>query len=234
VSFCGALYRRYAVGRRSKALRSLRSGRVMPVQVVLVPGGLYEDMDVDRFWVKPGVSSALEAAGHRVLAVNRLSEPRSWEEDAQAVADAMTEAAMSAAAVVAGSNGCSTAVRLALDHPGLVVRLVLCWPATAGAPDVDARQRRVIASRAGPEVTDRLLGGETLRGTTDDELRRLNIPVALIPSEPENPFHRWATVDALDSLFPNSKIAGRFPEAPRPEFLSAQAAFAKTVADLVR
>ena len=31
--------------------------------VVLVHGGLWEDMDAERFWVRPGIVAALEARG---------------------------------------------------------------------------------------------------------------------------------------------------------------------------
>ena len=63
-------------------------------------------------------------------------------------------------AVVAGSNGVSVGLRLALDHPDLVSKLVLLWPATAGNSMVDATV---------PPAAKHLLPGDTVRGTTDIE-----------------------------------------------------------------
>ena len=83
--------------------------------------------------------------------------------------------------VVAESNGCSVAARLALEDPGRVARLVLVWPATAGDPRVDAWARR-------QGVPEEMLVGETLRGLADAELAELTMPVAVVPSL-HNPFH---------------------------------------------
>ena len=49
--------------------------------VVLVHGGLWEDMDAERFWVRPGVVAAQEARGVPVLAPDRLPHPRSWADE---------------------------------------------------------------------------------------------------------------------------------------------------------
>ena len=46
--------------------------------MVLVHGGLWEDMDAERFWVRPGVMRGLAAAGVEVSAPNRLPRPDSW------------------------------------------------------------------------------------------------------------------------------------------------------------
>ncbi|MEN8239404.1 MAG: alpha/beta hydrolase [Actinomycetota bacterium] len=153
----------------------------MMVPVVMVPGGLFEDTDATRFWVEPGVTGALEDAGFDVLTVDRPHRPASWVEDASAVADQIRAHGNEPVAVVTGSNGCSTAVRLALGHQGLVNRLVLCWPATASDGQVDDRYRKLIEAEAGPGVADALLAGGTLRGVSDDELRGLNLPARSPP-----------------------------------------------------
>jgi hypothetical protein len=197
--------------------------------VVLLPGGLYEDMDAARFWEEPGVISELESHGLEVLLVDRLPRPMSWEQDAAAAAVKIADAGLDGTSVVAGSNGCSTAVRLALDHRHLVSRLILCWPATAGDEHVDVHARRVIASQAGAAVAGRLLSGDTLRGVADAELRRLSVPVLIIPAEPENLTHRRATVSALSNLLPDSFVAPGCPETPRPEFGSFRSAYIETL-----
>lgn len=201
--------------------------------IVLLPGGLYEDMDADRFWVRPGVVSALQAHGFAVFPIDRLPRPTSWKEDAEGVAAEIADAGLKGATVIAGSNGCSTAVRLALDHPAFVSRLVLCWPATVGNEAVDARTRSVIESERSTQVATRLLGGDTLRGATDAELKTLSVPVVIIPAEPENPTHLRATVSALSELLPNSWIAPGYPETPRPEFASVRSAFIETLLDVL-
>ena len=115
------------------------------------------------------------------------------------------------ATVVAGSNGCSVAARLALEDPDRVARLVLAWPATAGDPKVDAWARR-------QGVPEQMLAGETLRGLTDAELAALSLPVAVLPS-PRSPFHQRSTVDGLLRLVPGAVELPGSPEPPRPEFV---------------
>ena len=188
--------------------------------VLLLHGGLFEAMDADRFWVRPGVADGLVEAGFDSVAPDRLSRPSSWIEEADHIASLVTERPH---AVVAGSNGCSVGARLAIDHPDLVSRLVLCWPATAGDPEVDLLQ-----AEAGP-----LLEGETLRGATDRELATLAVPVAIIPAEPANPFHQARTVAALCGLLPLAVVAEGFPETPRPEFRQRRRAFLKTLIRLL-
>ena len=46
--------------------------------MVLVHGGLWEDMDAERFWVRPGVVAGLAGAGVEVVAPDRLPRPDSW------------------------------------------------------------------------------------------------------------------------------------------------------------
>src|SRR5690606_27832019 len=108
---------------------------------------------------------------------------------------------------VAGSNGCSAAVRLAIDHPRLVTRLVLCWPATADDSDVEDRMRALMQAQDVPgEVIDVLLAGETLRGATDKEFAALPMPVAIVPALARNPVHQRRTVDALAALIPGAIV----------------------------
>ena len=97
---------------------------------------------------------------------------------------------------------------MALQHPSTVLRLVLLWPATAGDPQVDQDV---------PAHARHLLAGETVRGVIDAELATLSVPVAVMPSEPENSFHQRSTAERLVSLIPRSiLIEPGFPESPRP------------------
>jgi pimeloyl-ACP methyl ester carboxylesterase len=176
--------------------------------MVLVHGGLWEDMDAERFWVRPGVVKGLTAAGVEVSAPDRLPRPDSWAAEVRHLRRVLPE---TPAMMVAGSNGCSVAARLALENPGRVARLVLAWPATAGDPRADAWARR-------QGVPEEMLVGETLRGLTDAELARLSMPVAVLPSL-HNPFHQRSTADALLRLVPGAAELPESPEPPRPEFV---------------
>lgn len=105
--------------------------------VLLVHGGLHEQMDAGRFWVAPGVAGSVAAAGYRVLLPDRrwsggattapVSE-HTWALEGADLAAVLRHASAPPALVVAGSNGCSAALRLALDQPELVAGLVLAWP----------------------------------------------------------------------------------------------------------
>jgi pimeloyl-ACP methyl ester carboxylesterase len=80
--------------------------------------------------------------------------------------------------VLAGSNGCSVAVRLALAFPHRIERLLLAWPATAGDPTVDSRIRTGLTELGASDRNIRaLLDGQTLRGVTDAELSTLKMPL---------------------------------------------------------
>jgi pimeloyl-ACP methyl ester carboxylesterase len=177
------------------------------VTVVLVHGGLWEDMDAERFWVRPGVVAALEARGVPVLAPDRVSRPRSWAEEVTHLLPLLPDEPVT---LVGGSNGCSVAARIAVEQPGRVGRLVLAWPATAGDSQVDTL---ALASGVPPE----LLAGETLRGLSDVELARLRLPVAVLPSS-ANRFHQRSTVDELLALVAGAVELAPSPEPPRPEF----------------
>src|SRR5690606_32218554 len=63
--------------------------------------------------------------------------PHSWDIEADDLAAVLDAAGVERACVVAGSNGCSAAARLALRHPERVARLLLSWPA---APTTAAAQ----------------------------------------------------------------------------------------------
>src|SRR5262245_48648316 len=122
-------------------------------------------MDAARFWHRPGVVAGLRGRGFDVVAPDRWHCPPNWATETEHLLPALTDAPTT---VVAGSNGCSVAVRLALAKPGRVTRLLLAWPATAGDPVVDARIRaNMTGIGAEPETIVALLAGETLRGVTD-------------------------------------------------------------------
>ena len=174
--------------------------------VLLIHGGLGEDIGADRFWVQPGIVGALESIGANVIAPDRNTTPSTWTEAADEMAAFLREPVV----VVAGSNGASVGLRLAIDRPELVSKLVLLWPATAGDRVVDD---------ALPSTVAHLLAGDTVRGVTDDELQSIRIPVAVMATEPENKVHQYRTVDRLVELIPGAiRITERFPESPRPDY----------------
>jgi pimeloyl-ACP methyl ester carboxylesterase len=177
-----------------------------PLTVLLIHGGLGEDIGADRFWVQPGIVGALESIGASVIAADRNTTPSTWTEAANEMAAFLAEPAV----VVAGSNGASVALRLAIDRPQLVSKLVLLWPATAGDRAVDD---------ALPSTVAHLLAGDTVRGVTDDELQSLRVPVAVMATDPENQVHQYRTVDRLVALVPGAiRMTERFPESPRPDY----------------
>jgi pimeloyl-ACP methyl ester carboxylesterase len=194
-----------------------RHHRLDNAAVLLLHGGLWEDdMNADRFWEAPGISAGLEREGFTVLAPNRLHRPPSWDAEVEHLAPVLPKDPVS---VVAGSNGCSVAVRLALAFPNRIERLLLAWPATAGNPTVDSRTRIGLTNLGASDQNIRaLLDGQTLRGVADAELSTLKMPIAVLPSVPENPFHQRHTVDALRRLLPGSAELPGCPEPPRPDF----------------
>jgi pimeloyl-ACP methyl ester carboxylesterase len=177
------------------------------VTVVLVHGGLWEDMDADRFWVRPGIVGALADRGVAVAAPDRLVHPPSW---AAEVAHLLPLLPAGRVTLVGGSNGCSVVARIAIEQPERVERLVLAWPATAGDSRVDTV---TLELGAPPEM----LAGETLRGVADTELAGLRLPVAVVPVA-GSPFHQRSTVDALLALVAGAVELPACPEPPRPEF----------------
>ena len=127
--------------------------------LLLVHGGLWEaGMDADRFWGQPGIVAGLQKRGFDVLAPDRPHQAPDWAAEASHLASALAWPVT----VLAGSNGCSAATRLALDFPGAVAALLLAWPATAKDPAVDAHDRRRLADLGAPdEVIGALLEGPT-------------------------------------------------------------------------
>lgn len=112
-------------------------------EVLLVHGGLMDPMDGDRFWGRPGVVGDLVGAGYRAIVPDRRfggGRTRSdfvvatWEREVEDMLAVLDASGVERAHVVAGSNGCTVAARLALAAPGRVRSLALCWP---GEPDND-------------------------------------------------------------------------------------------------
>ena len=156
-------------------------------------------MNAERFWISPGIVAQLEDLGWAVIAPDRSTAPESWF----AAADEMASLIKAPSTIVAGSNGVSVALRLAVQHPALVARLLLLWPATAGDPKVD---------RTIPSAAARLLDGDTIRGVTDNELSHLSLPVSVMASSSENPHHQHRTVDRLVGTIPGAtRISAAFP-----------------------
>lgn len=198
--------------------------------LLLIHGGLWEDTGADWFWRRTGVVPGLEGLGFSVIAPDRLRRASSWGEEARHVASSLS-APLSGVTVVAGSFGCSVAVRLALDFPGLVGCLVLAWPAAVGDQFVAIRVRADLTRLgARPSVLEALLGPSAVPGATDAELATLTIPVGVLPSVPPNPVHSRGTVDALLRLLPSAVELPGCPEAPRPEFAQHLGSFLARVA----
>jgi pimeloyl-ACP methyl ester carboxylesterase len=196
--------------------------------VLLVHGGLWEAMNAEWFWVRPGIVAALRGRGLAVLAPDRLARPSSWDEDAAHLATALPAGPV---VLVAGSNGCSAAVRLAVTHPESVRALLLAWPATAGNARVDELTLAGMTSQGAPgPVVESLLAGGALRGVVDGELAALRAPVAVLPSVPENAFHRRHTVDTLLRTVPSAVELPGCPEPPRSDFAPHLASFCEAVA----
>jgi pimeloyl-ACP methyl ester carboxylesterase len=198
--------------------------------VLLIHGGLWEDTGADWFWRRTGVIDGLAGRGFTVIAPDRLRRATSWSAEASHIAS-VPELADGPVTVVGGSFGCAVAVRLALDFPPLVGRLVLAWPASTADQFARIRFRAALARQgAPPAVLDALLGTETLPGATDDELRTLAGPTAVVPSAPPNPLHPRSAVDTLLRLLPSAVELPGYPETPRPEFESQLESFVETLA----
>jgi len=207
--------------------------------LLLIHGGLWEDIGADWFWGRPGVIAGFERLGFTVVAPNRPRRPSGWTADAEDVAAAARELIAGApggasgaaresmggasggepVTVVGGSFGCAVAVRLALDSPGLAARMVLAWPASLADRFTAIRVRAGLARLgAQPRVLDALLGTETMPSASDAELAAIGIPVGVIPAVPPGPVHPRSAVDALLRLLPAAVELPGCPEAPRPEF----------------
>jgi pimeloyl-ACP methyl ester carboxylesterase len=201
--------------------------------VVLVHGGLYEDVDPAVFWTQTGIGAGLRAAGYPVFAVTRPATPRSWEAERDSLAVAISAKTSDPVALVAASNGCSAALRCVVDLPDLVSTLVLCWPATAGVPEIDASVRERIMRVVSSATADRLLAGETIRGLLDVELESVGVPVTIGPSVLEDPYHRRETVEELMRILPDVRVGEPTPPAPDPEFRHYRSRFVAMLASAI-
>jgi pimeloyl-ACP methyl ester carboxylesterase len=198
--------------------------------LLLIHGGLWEDIGADWFWRRPGVVGGLERLGFTVVAPDRLRRPPSWTADADHVRAAIPQAA-EPLTVVGGSFGCSVAVRLALDSPDLVARIVLAWPAALSDQFTTIRFRAGLARLGAPaRVLNTLLGTGTLPSATDAELGALSVPAGVIPAVPPDPSHSRGTVDALLRVLTSAAELPGCPEAPRPEFPPHLESFLASVA----
>jgi pimeloyl-ACP methyl ester carboxylesterase len=161
-------------------------------------------MDSQRFWSDPGIVSDLTAAGLDVLAPNRLLNATSWKAEGEWLRQFVIG---DPAVVIAGSNGCSAALRLTLDHPGTVARLVLCWPATPTRGETP----------------------DAMRGVADSEFEDIAVPVVIIPAEPVNVHHQAETVATLTRLIPRATLLPGSPEPPHPDFPAHRPRFVETL-----
>lgn len=200
--------------------------------LLLVHGGLYDDMSAVAFWESSGVTPTLDRHIVTYAAENRPDAPADWGDEATALADLIESNGWRRAAIVAASDGCSAALRLAVDRPDLVARLVLAWPATAGDVVYDTLSRTQI-DELGPEgAADALLTGETIRGLTDDEIRSVGCDTVVWPSIPENQFHQAATVTTLVGLLPRPLLMGGSPEPVHKAFASFRDSFVSMLIDV--
>jgi pimeloyl-ACP methyl ester carboxylesterase len=196
--------------------------------VLLIHGGLWDNMDAAAFWGRPGIVRGLQRHGLEALAPDRPRRPPSWHSEVEDLGAALPDGQV---IVVAGSNGCSVAARLALAMPERVHGLLLAWPATAGDRDVDVQTRLAMSDLgASSQVIDVLLGGGSLRGVTDAELSTISPRVGVLPSLPENRARQRKTVDALLRVIPHAAELPGCPEPPSPDFPPHAASFVDAVA----
>lgn len=191
-----------------------------PLPVVLIHGGLYDESSVtaDSFWVATGIVPMLKGRNVELLVHERPAEPTSWRHEAEALEAAIKAAGHEQVALVAGSNGCSAALRLLVDRPELVARTMLCWPATAGDPVIDQLARIIITDVHGSAAADALLTGLPIRGLTAEELGTITSECVIYPSTPENQAHRRSTVMELLATIPGVMMVGGSPEPFDDEF----------------
>ena len=191
-----------------------------PLPVVLIHGGLYDEPPVtpESFWVMTGVAPMLKGRNVEVILHERPTEPTSWEQEAGVLAATIEATGFQQVALVAGSNGCSAALRLLVDRPDLVARTMLCWPATAGDPVVDELARIIISDVHGSDVADSLLQGSPIRGITAEELGTISSECVIYPSTPENQAHRRSTVMQLLATIPGVMMVGGSPEPFHDDF----------------
>lgn len=154
----------------------------------------------------------LERRKVTVLVHDRPAEPTSWVEEAEALAATIEAAGHDRVALVAGSNGCSAALRLLIDRPELVARTMLCWPATAGDPVIDELARIIITDAQNETAANALLTGYPIRGMTSQELAAIDGEVVIYPSMPENKAHQRRTQTELLTTIPGVILIGGSPE----------------------
>lgn len=202
----------------------------MTASVFLVHGGLWEAMDAEAFWgttgITDGLSAALAPEGMDVLAPDRPQRASAWDIEVAALGEQLAKRP-GPVRIVGASNGCTVAVLLALRFPELVDRLLLAWPATGDDAAANERAHAGMVQRGCPPVAaDELLAGGILRGVTDDQVASLTrIPVAVLPSVPENSSHQRKTVDALLRSIRGSRELAGCPEPPTPAFRTNDAPY---------
>lgn len=210
--------------------------RVLPqmLPVVLVHGGLCDGTTSRAYWADTGVLGELRARHLRVLAPSRPIRPQSWEAESDALLAAIDDAGHERVALIGASNGCSAAVRMTIDHPDRVERLMLAWPATAGDPVVDELLRVIITDEVDEEAADALLDGETIRGVGDAELGGLELPVVVFPSLIENRVHQRRTLMGVLSTVPDAFMVAGSPEPDDAQFLEHRDTFVAMAAEFAR
>lgn len=186
-------------------------------------------MTAQSFWVDTGVAQLLRGRNVEVFVHERPTQPTSWVEEAEALAATIEASGHERVAIVAGSNGCSAALRLLVDRRELIARTMLCWPATAGDPVIDQLARIIITDAVDDNAADRLLDGRPIRGTTAEELATIDSEIVLYPSMPENTAHRRSTQTELITTIPGVIVVGGSPEP----FDEAFAEFVDNFVDLV-
>jgi pimeloyl-ACP methyl ester carboxylesterase len=124
-----------------------------------------------RLWTEPEITCEVVTAGYRVILPDRRWSggatqapvvPHTWSLEAEDLAAVLRHLGAGPALVVAGSNGCSAAVRLAVDRSDLVAGLVLAWPvAPRDAPLQEAFERSAafVASAGTGAYLDEVGGG---------------------------------------------------------------------------
>jgi pimeloyl-ACP methyl ester carboxylesterase len=200
--------------------------------VVLVHGGLYEEMTPEIFWEETGIVDGLTSLGLTVAAPQRPVSPSTWQEEGDAVALAIRAHGFERVALVGASNGCSAAVRATLQHPQLVARLMLCWPATCGDEVVDKLARVMISDAAGAAAAEALVAGQTLRGVDDVELGTIQIPTVVHPALPESKVHQRTTSTRLLGALRDPMLVAGSPEPLDPAFARFRDTFARLVLEL--
>lgn len=104
------------------------------MKLLLVHGGLWENMTADRFWRAPGVTDGLIAAGYDCIAPDRIRQPATWRDDTDHLIRHTPDEPF---AIIAASNAVTSAIQTAIATADRVTGLLLAWPATQGDPRVD-------------------------------------------------------------------------------------------------